>query len=250
MAFKKGNIPLYFQFYLQLKQEIISGDRPPGSPIPTLNELAEQTGISHGMIRKALELLEMEALVLKKPRTGTVVRESPQKALWVPSPSMTEIRQRLMRGKIRMLLNGFIDPPNRVMAHFDTRQEILKNGRIYLSHFLLISSEDERRKDLANLFIPLWRYRQVSSSKLRRAPLLTVAADVELKEIRQITRPWFCDHYAAGYLQIPDGTPILHRTIIAYLADKNPLAILELQTNINAMERRVVLGSTSIEKGE
>jgi GntR family transcriptional regulator len=250
VAFKKGNIPLYFQFYLQLKQEIISGDRPPGSPIPTLNELAEQTGISHGMIRRALELLELEALIIKKPRTGTVVRESPQKALWVPSPSMTEIRERLMRGKIRVLLSGFIDPPNRVMAHFNAREAVLRNGRIYLSHFLLISSDDERRRDLVNLFLPFWRYKQVSAEKLRSAPLLTVAADVQLKEIRQITRPWFCDHYASEYLQVPDGTPILHRTIIAYLADESPLAILELLTNINAMERRIVLSSTSIEEGE
>jgi len=250
VAYKKGHIPLYFQFYLQLKQEIVSGDRPPGFPLPTLNELAAQTGISHGMIRRALELLEMEALIQKRPRTGTIVRESAQKALWVPSSSMTEIRERLMRGKIRVLLNGFMDPPNRVMAHFDARETVLRNGRIYLSHFLLISSEDERRKDLVNLFVPHWRYRQVSAEKLRSAPLLTVAADIELTEIRQITRPWFCDHYASGYLQIPDGTPILHRTIIAYLPDEKPLAVLELLTNINAMESSVVLNNASIEKGE
>jgi len=239
MIFKKGNIPLYFQFYLQLKQEIISGDRLPGSPIPTLNELAQNTGISHGMIRKALELLETESLILKKPRTGTFVRENPQKALWVPSPSLIEIRKRLMLGKFLFLSDGFIDPPNRVMSHFQILDNILKKGLIYKSHFLQISKDDERRKDLANLFVPFWRYKEVSLKKLRRSPLLTVSADIELIKIKQITRPWFCDHYASQHLQIPDGTPILHRTIIAYLTNEEPLAILELLTNINAMEREI-----------
>ena len=242
MGFKKGNIPLYFQFYLQLKQEIISGDRPPGSPIPTLNELAEQTGISHGMIRKALELLEMEGLVSKKTRTGTVVRESPQKALWVPSASIADVRRRMMLGIIRFLFDDFVDPPNRVMKHFNSREDLLKDGKIYQVHFLLTSSKDERRKDIGNLFVPFWRYNQVSVAQLREAPLLTIARGIEMARIKQTTRPWFCDHYSSGLLQIPDGTPIFHRTLVAYMPNDEPLGVLELLTNINAMEREVVFG--------
>ncbi|ACL04271.1 transcriptional regulator, GntR family [Desulfatibacillum aliphaticivorans] len=240
MAFKKGNIPLYFQIYLQLKQEIISGDRPPGSPIPTINELAEQTGVSHGMIRRALELLEMESLIIKKPRVGTVVRESPQKALWVPTSSLDDFRQRLELGAIRFLSDGFVDPPNRVMVHFDSRDEILQDGKIYENHFLLISSQDQSRIDLARMFVPLWRFNQVPLDQWRKAPLASAAMDVDVARIRQVTRPWFCDHYASEHLQVPDGTPIFHRTIIAYLPDHKPLGVLELLTNINAMEREII----------
>lgn len=239
MKFKKGNIPLYFQFYLHLKQEIVSGDRPPGSPIATLNELAEQTGISHGMIRKALELLEKEELIVKNPRRGTFVRESNQKALWVPTASLAEIREELLLKKVIPLSAGFIAPPNRVLNHFGAQENILHHGQIYQSHFILISKDDDRRIDLAYLFIPFWRYHDVHPDELARSPILTIPADKKVKQIKQITRPWFCDHYSANYLHIPDGTPILHRTIVTCLSNSQTLCVLELLTNINAFEREI-----------
>ena len=239
MKFKKGNIPLYFQFYLHLKQEIVSGDRPPGSPIATLNELSDQTGISHGMIRKALELLEKDELIVKNPRRGTFVRESNQKALWVPTASLAEIREELLVKKVIPLSSKFIAPPNRVLSHFGEQGDVLHHGQIYQSHFILISRDDARRIDLAYLFTPFWRYNTVSTYELKRSPILTVAADTKIKQIKQITRPWFCDHYSAGHLQIPDGTPILHRTVVTYLSNSETLCVLELLTNINALERKI-----------
>jgi DNA-binding GntR family transcriptional regulator len=241
MMFKKGNIPLYFQFYLHLKQEIVSGDRPPGSPISTLNELADQTGISHGMIRKALELLEKEELIVKNPRRGTFVRESNQKALWVPTASLSEIREELIGKKVVSLSGGFIDPPNRVLAHFGHSESILKDGRMYRSHFILISRDDERRKHLAYLFIPFWRYNDVSLKEIKRSPIITVASGSKIKNIKQVTRPWFCDHYSSEHLRIPNGTPILHRTIVPYLSNGETLCVLEMVTNINAMEREITI---------
>jgi len=241
MKFKKGNIPLYFQFYLHLKQEIVSGDRLPGSPVATLDELVRQTGISHGMIRKALDLLEQEELIVKNPRRGTFVRESNQKALWVPTASLDQIREELMPKKVVSLSGAFTGPPNRVMAHFGKHEHLLKNSQIYQSHFMLISRDDERRKDLAYLFIPYWRYRDLSIKELKRSPILAVANNMEIKNIRQITRPWLCDHYSSGHLRIPDGTPILHRTIVIYLSNEETLCVIELLTNINALEREVAI---------
>lgn len=236
MKFKKGNIPLYFQFYLHLKQEIISGDRMPGSPIATLNDLAEQTGISHGMIRKALELLEKEELITKNPKRGTFVREGNQKAVWLPGASMQQIREDLVGKKVVPLTSGFITPPNRVMTYFKGQKTILKNEKIFQAHFVLLSTEDQRRKDLIYQYIPYWRYQETDTQQLLHSPILTVAADMEIKRIRQVTRPWFCDHYSAQHLNIPDGTPILHRTIVADLQNNDTLSVFELLTNINALE--------------
>ena len=62
-----------------------------------------------------------------------------------------------------------------------------------------------------------------------------------IKRIKQITRAWFCDHYSSEYLDIPNGTPILQRTIVTYLANGETLFVLELLTNINALEREIAL---------
>jgi GntR family transcriptional regulator len=239
MLYKKGPIPLYFQIYLRIKQEITTGDRPPGSPIPTLKELVEQTGISQGMIRKAFELLEMEGLIFKKPRTGTFVRESTKQVLWVPASSLMEIRERLLFDKVIHLSDGWEDAPNRVIDIFKTQDNVLKDGCIFKSHFLLISKEDDRRRNLSNLFVPLWRYNEVSLEGLRESPLKTVVNDRKIIKIRQIIRPWFCDSIASEHLKLPEGTPIFHRTLISFLADGRLLGVLEQLPTVYALERDI-----------
>ena len=239
MIYSRGHIPLYFQLYLQLKQEIMIGDRPSGSGIPSIDELNRQTDISHGMIRKAMGMLEKEGLVSRKTRVGTVVKESPNRTLWVPSSSINEIRDRMIYDKVIPLSTGWVDVPNHVNTVFQNIQGVLKKNQIYQLHFLLISKEDERRRNLSTLFIPYWRYKEVEKAKLHKFPINTVVNDLNLVKIKQIIRPWFCDTEASKHLEIPEGTPIFHRTLIAYLAKGKPLAMLEQLATVYAFERDI-----------
>lgn len=242
MEYKKGNLPLYFQFYLQLKNEIVTGDREPGTLIPTLNELSQETGISHGMIRKALELLESEGLIKKKQRVGTIVQENRDRILWTPSASLTEIRERVLFDEVNPISDGWIQAPNRIMYHFDGNEGVLKDGELYHLHFLLISKDDKRRRNLSSLFVPEWRFNQVSIDLLREEPVKTVVGDILITDIKQIIRPWFCDSYTSTYLQIPEGTPIFHRSLVSFFDEgKRVLAVLEQLTTVYALERLIKL---------
>jgi GntR family transcriptional regulator len=239
MPFTKGPIPLYFQFYLDLKRKIITGDLVPGAAIPTLNDLVEQTGISHGMIRKALELLASEGLIAKKPRLGTVVRESNKQILWVPSSSLTEVRQQLEVEKPQPITAEWVEPPNRVIKFFVDQEDVLKDGRIYKLHFLLTWKEDQRRRNLSTLFVPHWRYKQLRSADLKKEPLRTVVNHLNIIKIKQIIQPWFCDSHASDHLQLPEGTPIFHRTFIPYLEGETAFTVLEQLTTVSALERDI-----------
>jgi GntR family transcriptional regulator len=224
---------------LQLKQEITIGDRPPGSTLPSIDELNKQTDISHGMIRKAMGMLEEEGLVFRKTRVGTIVKESPNRILWVPSSSIKEIRDRMMSDKVVPLSAGWVDVPNHVYIVFQNHESAFKKKQIYQLHFLLIAKEDERRRNLTTLFVPAWRYKEVEKTKMHKLPINTVVNDLNLVKIKQIIRPWFCDSEASKHLAIPEGTPIFHRTLIAFLADGRPLGMLEQMATVYALERDI-----------
>lgn len=244
MPYAKGHIPLYFQFYLKLKRKIITGDLKPGAVIPALYDLVEQTGISHGMIRKALELLENERLITRTPRIGTVVKESDKQILWVPSSSLTLIRQQLLVETAQFITADWVEPPNRVMKFFADQEEVLKKDRIYKLHFLLIWKDDQRRRNLSTLFVPYWRYKQLRLTDLKKEPLRTVVNNLDISKIKQIIQPWFCDNYTSEFLQLPEGMPIFHRTLIPFLKGETAFAVLEQLSTVSALERDIDIQET------
>jgi GntR family transcriptional regulator len=73
-------VPLYHQIFLLLRDEIISGQRPFGSLVPTEQELSRIYGVSRITTRRALDELAQNHLVARKRRVGTRVIFQP------PSP--------------------------------------------------------------------------------------------------------------------------------------------------------------------
>jgi len=66
---------LYLDIRNRLFDEISRGDRKAGAALPPETSLAQQLGVSLGTIRKALDLLESEGLVQRRPGVGTFVKD-------------------------------------------------------------------------------------------------------------------------------------------------------------------------------
>lgn len=66
-------VPLYHQIFLTLRDEIISGSRPYGSPMPTEFELAANYSVSRITARRALFELADKGFVERRRRVGTRV---------------------------------------------------------------------------------------------------------------------------------------------------------------------------------
>lgn len=65
----------YPQIAAQLRDRILSGEWPPGSRLPTLDELATEYGANKNTIMRAInDVLEPEGLVSADPRRGIVVQ--------------------------------------------------------------------------------------------------------------------------------------------------------------------------------
>lgn len=68
--------PLYLQVSEILRQRIIDAKWPVGQPIPNEDDLAREVGVSKGTLRKALELLEDDHLIVRRQGRGTFVAQT------------------------------------------------------------------------------------------------------------------------------------------------------------------------------
>ena len=75
MLDNKISTPLYEQLREKLQQEIESGKREPGSRFPTENELCKLYDVSRVTVRKALEELTKQGLLVRNAGKGTFVAE-------------------------------------------------------------------------------------------------------------------------------------------------------------------------------
>ncbi len=62
-----------------LRNRITAGHWEPGLRLPTEMELAEQHSVSRITVRHALQLLEQEGLIVRRPKLGTFVGSQPQR---------------------------------------------------------------------------------------------------------------------------------------------------------------------------
>jgi GntR family transcriptional regulator len=70
-----GFLPLYRQVKDRLVQRLLSRDWPPGHLLPSETELAGELGVSQGTVRKALDEMAAERLLVRRQGRGTFVAE-------------------------------------------------------------------------------------------------------------------------------------------------------------------------------
>lgn len=73
-------LPLSQQLAALLRAQIESGERSPGSRLPTIMQLAEEHGIATATVVKALRILKREGLVTGSTGHGSFVAERPPSA--------------------------------------------------------------------------------------------------------------------------------------------------------------------------
>lgn len=75
MVNEKFSPPKYFQISRDVVSQIQSGALPPGTPVPSENDIIEKYAVSNTTARKALHELEKEGWVTRVKGKGTFVRD-------------------------------------------------------------------------------------------------------------------------------------------------------------------------------
>jgi GntR family transcriptional regulator len=70
-----GFRPLYVQVGEELKRQLSRGRWQPGAMLPSEHELARELGVSQGTVRKALDAMTTERILVRRQGRGTFVAE-------------------------------------------------------------------------------------------------------------------------------------------------------------------------------
>lgn len=76
MAWKlNSERPIYAQIIERITVDIISGNYPPGSRLPSVRELAAEAGVNPNTMQKALSELERTGLIYSQRTSGRFITE-------------------------------------------------------------------------------------------------------------------------------------------------------------------------------
>lgn len=96
---RSNGVPLHLQLSLLLKDGITGGRYRPGDRLPTEESLSQTHAISRVTVRRALQTLEQQGYIERRPRIGTVVLGAAA-VLSMPSPIDEYLRQVSERRKL------------------------------------------------------------------------------------------------------------------------------------------------------
>lgn len=66
--------PVYEQIVRQIEDHVRTGTMAPGTPLPSIRQLADDLELNHNTVARAYKILEMNRVILTAGRKGTFVR--------------------------------------------------------------------------------------------------------------------------------------------------------------------------------
>ncbi len=234
-TFKEGNIPLYFQFYLMIRNNILLGEIEPGTRIPTINELNRIFKVSHATIRKALALLEKNLLIIKKRGTGIMVRENVD-MLAIEKQTFVNAMPTYKR---KILNSGYGAPPLRIEKIFKDQKNVYKEGNIFKISALISLIDRPHFKRVVDSYLPNQVIENFGEGFFDTEDMFeNIIAQIETRQVKIIEtiRPWICNTEMAKHLEIDDGTPIFHRTWVLSYPQYGIMTVAEILTNATNLD--------------
>lgn len=206
--------PLHHQVYVVLRQQISDGQYEAGKPLPSEHKLEKLFNVSRITIRRALDRLASEGLVLRQHGRGNF----PQPAI-APAPTYTNLRGMLenllamgLKTKVDLIEFDYVTASPEVCAHLELApgavvQRVVRVRKHKDTPFSFLTTyvpeavgrsygpDDMLERPLLSLFekagITVARADQTITAKLadtRVAPLLGVEIGAALLGIRRVVR--------------------------------------------------------------
>lgn len=203
-------IPLYHQIFLQLRDEILSGQRARGSPVPTEMALAETYSVSRITARRALAELAEHNFVARKRRVGTtVIYQPPAQPIEADMDQAVDTLLGLGRVTKVRLLGLRREPASPWVAeamHLGPGEPVLRAVRI--------RSLDDEPLGYVVSYVPAALAEHVTRSGLAHKPILQLIQDSghKLGKATQIVAAMLADPQLCRALRVEPRSAILRIT--------------------------------------
>jgi GntR family transcriptional regulator len=202
-----ANVPLYIQIAEGLLDRIESGELSPGDRLPSERDLSQRLGVNRMTLRRALEMLESQGLLLRRQGNGTYVAE----------PKIERQAGKLVPFTRGMQRRGYL-PGARVILFEKRPAEAVIAKELglpvstvvyYVRRLRLINQEPVMLESLA---VPARRFPELERFDLSRRSVYEVMEKeygVVVVRARQSLEPVVAAEYEAELLGVKPGDPLM-----------------------------------------
>jgi len=153
---RKQNGPLYVQLHDQIENAIQAGDIKPGEPLPSERLMAEMSNVSRITVRKAVQALVNDGLIVQRQGSGTSVAPKVQRVQQSLSRLTSFSEDMSRRGSTvqsNWLEKGLFDPSPRetVALGLSTNSQVARISRLRIADGVPLAIE---RASLSPQFLP------------------------------------------------------------------------------------------------
>jgi GntR family transcriptional regulator len=218
MLLQAGPLPLYHQLEQDLRARVNGSEFQPGDLLPTEERICEQYGVSRVTVRRALDALIAQGLIIKRRGVGSFVAE--------PRVGVRSIR---LRGSLDEFLSGAgVMEPAHLSLNHDARSP--KAAAILnlpddaqLTCVKLLSRIDGEPTAYLEIYFPQEVGRQLEESDFQTAGVPIIRAverrlNVRVSRAEQKIESGAAGEVAAAQLELQPSDPVLLVTRAYYLA--------------------------------
>ncbi len=198
-------VPLYHRVYTTLRQQLLEGRHVAGTALPGEPHLARHYGVARVTIRRALQQLEAEGLVVRHASRGTYPADAA--TLSEPRANISGLLENLItvgRGTAARLLSfGTVVPPPDVSARLGSDEPVLRIERLRLSGRTPVSCYTH--------YLPPLTAGAIDRVALGSHPVLSLLQDAGFiaASAEQALTARTAEAAIAGALKVPVGTALV-----------------------------------------
>ncbi|UCD99205.1 MAG: GntR family transcriptional regulator [Chloroflexota bacterium] len=215
------SIPLYVQIANRLISQIETGDLSPGEQLPAEREFSENIGVNRMTLRRALQVLESQGLIVRKHGVGTFIAEPKIDRQVEVIYRFTSVMQNRGLTPGAKIISLERIPAGRFLARnlaIDPGDEVFD--------ILRLRSINEEPVMLENYKISVARFPQLDHYDLENHSIYEIMENeyaVPIQRARQSFEPIVASEFEASILEINIGEALMLETRISYDARDIPV---------------------------
>jgi GntR family transcriptional regulator len=214
---RTSKLPLYYQLYEILRENILSREWQPGDKVPSEAELIDRHEVSRTTVRQVLDMLASEGLIDRQPGRGTFVAHPTVEQALVRIISFTEdMQQRGETPGTHVLSSGLTPAPQDIAERLgiEVGEELARLERLRLAGGEPMGVEESYLVHRYCRGVLLGNY---AATSLRQA--LERQYGVRLVRAKQIIRAIPAPPKLARLLSVPPRSATLYIERVSYSQD-------------------------------
>ncbi|MFI5824127.1 GntR family transcriptional regulator [Streptomyces rishiriensis] len=219
--------PKYVRLAQTIQGRIEDGTYPPGSKVPSENQLVQAFGMSRPTVVRALELLKRDGWLESRQGYGTIVRGRPASVEQRDRRGREVLERDESQSSGRLIAVDQVPVPARIASVLG----LPKRAKVLMRRFLVV--EDGEPVELVSSYFPAGL---VEGTELQSAELLAGGTREHLEARKKVRFDHVTERVSArlpgraeaDLLELPDGVPVLGVLVVACDASGQALQVSDV----------------------